>query len=200
MSLSALNSVVRRAAAVASRRIVMLSTTAGAFHEKPTRVTDFAVEGPDGLPDFMMEKQDMEAVNKIIDFAAHYEDSRKILAQRAEAAQTFAVDAPDGEHDLEDLEEHAEGVKNIIDAAAVLEDAEQINAEHAAGDAAAMGLFAVDAPDGEHDLEDLEEHAEGVKKIIDFAARAEDPKTVEVHHETDQQVRVEAEKHPEHDW
>ena len=47
-----------------------------------------------------------------------------------------------------------EGVKRIIDFASISEDASSINMEH---DAVKIGkpIFAVDAPDGEHDFEDL---------------------------------------------
>jgi hypothetical protein len=66
----------------------------------------------------------------------------------------YAVDAPDGDHDLEHIEEHMEGVNRIIDVASVTEDADAITEMH---DAVFGGktMFAVDAPDGEHDFEDL---------------------------------------------
>ena len=34
--------------------------------------------------------------------------------------------------------------------------------------------YAVDSPDGDHDLEDIEEHMEGVNRIIDVASITED--------------------------
>ena len=51
-------------------------------------------------------------------------------------------------------------------------------------------MFAVDAPDGEHDLEDLEEHLLGVDRIINSASALEDP--LEVKHEQDlrEQIRM----------
>jgi hypothetical protein len=57
-------------------------------------------------------------------------------------------------HDFEHFEEHMEGVKRIIDVASVTEDADAITEMH---DAVFGGkaMFAVDAPDGEHDFEDL---------------------------------------------
>lgn len=66
----------------------------------------------------------------------------------------YAVDAPDGDHDHEHIEEHMEGVNRIIDVASVTEDADAITEMH---DAVFGGkaMFAVDAPDGEHDFEDL---------------------------------------------
>eukprot|EP00567_Pseudictyota_dubia_P018319 CAMPEP_0197433180 /NCGR_PEP_ID=MMETSP1175-20131217/1117_1 /TAXON_ID=1003142 /ORGANISM="Triceratium dubium, Strain CCMP147" /LENGTH=172 /DNA_ID=CAMNT_0042961481 /DNA_START=190 /DNA_END=708 /DNA_ORIENTATION=+ len=43
-------------------------------------------------------------------------------------------------------------------------------------------LYAVDAPDGEHDMEDLEEHKKGVEDIINFAANNEDPNAINAVH------------------
>jgi hypothetical protein len=57
----------------------------------------------------------------------------------------YAVDAH--------IEEHMEGVNRIIDVAAVTEDAQAITEMHDA--VLGKTLFAVDAPDGEHDFEDM---------------------------------------------
>lgn len=78
----------------------------------------------------------------------------KGFATRFLSTTHYAVDAPDGEHDLEDVEEHMEGVKRIIDFASISEDVNSIKMEH---DVVMAGkpIFAVDAPDGEHDFEDL---------------------------------------------
>lgn len=43
--------------------------------------------------------------------------------------------------------------------------------------------YAVDAPDGEHDLEDLEEHGAGVEGIVDFAAEHEDANKINMSHD-----------------
>ena len=60
----------------------------------------------------------------------------------------YAVDASH-----EHIEEHMEGVNRIIDVAAVTEDAQAITEMHDA--VLGKTLFAVDAPDGEHDFEDM---------------------------------------------
>mmetsp|Transcript_41942 Transcript_41942/g.127176 ORF Transcript_41942/g.127176 Transcript_41942/m.127176 type:complete len:177 (+) Transcript_41942:155-685(+) len=78
----------------------------------------------------------------------------RIASARALSTKIYAVDAPDGEHDFQDREEHANGVGTIIGFAATTENAATIEAERAAGQAP-PGVFAVDAPDGEHDLEEL---------------------------------------------
>mmetsp|Transcript_15928 Transcript_15928/g.26897 ORF Transcript_15928/g.26897 Transcript_15928/m.26897 type:complete len:161 (-) Transcript_15928:144-626(-) len=46
-----------------------------------------------------------------------------------------------------------------------------------------MTPYAVDGPDGDHDLEDVEEHMEGVNRIIDFAAVTEDADSITKMHE-----------------
>eukprot|EP00984_Skeletonema_dohrnii_P013388 scaffold5544_cov126-Skeletonema_dohrnii-CCMP3373.AAC.1 len=46
-----------------------------------------------------------------------------------------------------------------------------------------MTPYAVDGPDGDHDLEDVEEHMEGVNRIIDFAAVTEDADSITKVHE-----------------
>ena len=99
----------------------------------------------------------------------------------------YAVDGPDGDHDLEDVEEHMEAVNRIIDVASVTEDADAITEMH---DAVFGGktLFAVDAPDGEHDLEAMEEHLTGVNRIINSASALEDP--LEVKHEQEMQSEI----------
>lgn len=43
--------------------------------------------------------------------------------------------------------------------------------------------YAVDAPGGEHDLEDLEEHGAGVEGIVDFAAKHEDANKINMSHD-----------------
>ncbi|KAL7501688.1 hypothetical protein ACHAWT_009557 [Skeletonema menzelii] len=43
--------------------------------------------------------------------------------------------------------------------------------------------YAVDAPDGDHDLEDVEEHMEGVNRIINVAAVTEDADAITKMHE-----------------
>lgn len=50
-------------------------------------------------------------------------------------------------------EESAEWTKRVIDVASVTEDADAINKMHDA--ILGKGIFAVDAPDGEHDLENV---------------------------------------------
>jgi hypothetical protein len=43
--------------------------------------------------------------------------------------------------------------------------------------------YAVDGPDGDHDLEDVEEHMEGVNRIINVAAVTEDAQAIVEMHE-----------------
>lgn len=43
--------------------------------------------------------------------------------------------------------------------------------------------YAVDAPDGDHDLEDIEEHLAGVNRIIDVASVTEDADAITAIHE-----------------
>uniref|UniRef100_A0A7S4N0I5 Uncharacterized protein n=1 Tax=Odontella aurita TaxID=265563 RepID=A0A7S4N0I5_9STRA len=107
----------------------------------------------------------------------------RIASARALSTKIYAVDAPDGEHDFQDREEHANGVGTIIGFAATTENAATIEAERAAGQAP-PGVFAVDAPDGEHDLEELEEHKKAVDNIIDYAARFENAEEIDRMHET----------------
>ena len=87
-------------------------------------------------------------------------------------------------------------MKRLIDAqAASTEDATAILADRAA----AAKIMAVESPDGEvdgHILEELEE----VNHIIEEAAKFEDKEAVEKRHDWDEKERIEAEKHPEHDW
>ncbi len=101
----------------------------------------------------------------------------------------YAVDAPDGEHDFEDIEEHMDGVNRIINVASVTEDADAITEMHEAVFDTKNNLFAVDAPDGEHDLEEVEEHLSGVDRIIDEASVLEDPLEVEHDHEQQEETR-----------
>uniref|UniRef100_A0A7S4J9E2 Uncharacterized protein n=1 Tax=Odontella aurita TaxID=265563 RepID=A0A7S4J9E2_9STRA len=83
-------------------------------------------------------------------------------------------------------EEHKKAVDNIIDYAARFENAEEIDRMHETGKAK---VFAVDAPDGEHDLKDLEEHAAGVNKIIDEAAFLENAEVVRKHQKMQEDTR-----------
>ncbi|KAL3759338.1 hypothetical protein ACHAWU_009117 [Discostella pseudostelligera] len=70
-------------------------------------------------------------------------------------AMPYAVDAPNGDHDFQDLEESSGWVKRTILVASVTEDADAITEMH---NAVLQGkrVYAVDAPDGEHDLEDMD--------------------------------------------
>lgn len=107
----------------------------------------------------------------------------------------MAVDAPDGEDDAHYSEEMME-IAALIDAQAKsAEDAQAILADRAA----AAKILAVESPDGEVDGHILEEMAE-IEHIIDDAAKFEDKEAVEKRHEWEKKERVEAEKHPEHDW
>ncbi|EED86256.1 predicted protein [Thalassiosira pseudonana CCMP1335] len=118
--------------------------------------------------------------------------------QRWMSVKPFAVDAPDGDHDLQDLEESSTWAKRTIDVASVTEDADAINAIHNA----VLGggkVFAVDAPDGEHDLEDVEEHMAGVKSIINEASIFENPDEVKAQQILREEVLKEAIKTTQHD-
>jgi hypothetical protein len=158
--------------------------------------TPYAVDGPDGDHDLEDVEEHMEAVNRIIDVASFTEDADAITEMHdavfggktlLSSSTPYAVDGPDGDHDLEDVEEHMEAVNRIIDVASVTEDADAITEMH---DAVFGGktLFAVDAPDGEHDLEAMEEHLTGVNRIINSASALEDP--LEVKHEQEMQAET----------
>ncbi|KAL3787555.1 hypothetical protein ACHAWO_006412 [Cyclotella atomus] len=110
----------------------------------------------------------------------------------------YAVDAPDGEHDLQDVEESSMWAKRTIDVASVTEDAKAINMVH---DAVLGGkqVFAVDAPDGEHDLEDVEEHMAGVERIINEAYLFENPDEVKEQQQFRQENIKEANRMAQHD-
>lgn len=97
-------------------------------------------------------------------------------------AMPYAVDAPNGDHDFQDLEESSGWVKRTILVASVTEDADAITEMH---NAVLQGkrVYAVDAPDGEHDLEDMEEHLLGVNRIINQASVLEDPEKVSDAHQ-----------------
>lgn len=161
--------------------------------DKPA--SQYAVESPDGDYDGHLAEE-LAEVSKIIDAqAASAEDASAILRDRAAAAKTLAVDAPDGEDDAHYSEEMLE-IANIIDAQAKSgEDAQAILADRAA----AAKITAVESPDGEVDGHLLEEMEE-VNHIIDDAAKFEDKEAVEKRHDWEKKERVEAEKHPEHDW
>mmetsp|Transcript_33923 Transcript_33923/g.74420 ORF Transcript_33923/g.74420 Transcript_33923/m.74420 type:complete len:169 (+) Transcript_33923:146-652(+) len=110
-------------------------------------------------------------------------------------ASQYAVESPDGDYDGHLAEELAE-VSKLIDAqAASAEDASAILADRAA----AAKITAVESPDGEVDGHLLEEMEE-VNHIIDDAAKLEDKEAVEKRHNWEKKERIEAEKHPEHDW
>ena len=155
----------------------------------------FAVESPDGDYDGHLAEE-LAEVKRLIDAqAASAEDAAAILRDRAAVAKTVAVDAPDGEDDAHFSEEMLEIAKLIDVQAASAEDASAILADRAA----AAKIMAVESPDGEvdgHILEELEE----VNHIIDEAAKYEDKDAVEKRHDWDKKERIEAEKHPEHDW
>eukprot|EP01083_Nonionella_stella_P073327 198197_1 len=80
-----------------------------------------------------------------------------------------------------------DGVNRIINTAAVTEDADAITKIHEA--VFDTNLFAVDAPDGEHDLEDVEEHLSGVDRIIDEASALEDPLEVKQEQHLQEEIR-----------
>ena len=61
--------------------------------------------------------------------------------------------------------------------------AEAAVARYASRFLSSMTPYAVDGPDGDHDLEDVEEHMEGVNRIIDFAAVTEDADSITKVHE-----------------
>ena len=134
-----------------------------------------------------MSRATLSFFQDIIDDVNHLNDPK--------VASQFAVESPDGDYDGHLAEELAE-VKRLIDAqAASAEDASAILADRAA----AAKVMAVESPDGEvdgHILEELEE----VNHIIDEAAKYEDKDAVEKRHDWDKKERIEAEKHPEHDW
>ena len=161
----------------------------------PKVASQFAVESPDGDYDGHLAEE-LAEVKRLIDAqAASAEDAAAILRDRAAVAKTVAVDAPDGEDDAHFSEEMLEIAKLIDAQAASAEDASAILADRAA----VAKIMAVESPDGEvdgHILEELEE----VNHIIDEAAKYEDKDVVEKRHDWDKKERIEAEKHPEHDW
>jgi len=161
----------------------------------PKTRNKFAVDSPDGDYDGHLAEE-LAEVKRLIDAqAASAEDAAAILRDRAAVAKTIAVDAPDGEDDAHFSEEMMEIAKIIDTQAASAEDATAILADRAA----AAKIMAVESPDGEvdgHILEELEE----VNHIIEEAAKFEDKEAVEKRHDWDEKERIEAEKHPEHDW
>lgn len=95
------------------------------------------VEGPDGEPDWVLQREE-QVVQEIIEEQAHLEDAEAVryehkLQEQAiqEAKKTFAVDSPDGEVDGHILEEKAE-INHIIDDQVVLEDQDAIQKAHMA--------------------------------------------------------------------
>jgi len=60
--------------------------------------------------------------------------------------------------------------------ASVVEDADSITEMHDA--VFSKNVYASTGADGEHDLEDVEEHQLSVKRIIDQASVLEDPETI----------------------
>ncbi len=61
--------------------------------------------------------------------------------------------------------------------------AEAAVARYASRFLSSMPPYAVDAPDGDHDLEDVEEHMDGVNRIINTAAVTEDADAITKIHE-----------------
>lgn len=59
--------------------------------------------------------------------------------------------------------------------------------------------FAVDGPDGEDDGH-FEEEMSTISDIIEHAAQHEDKTKIDFLHHLQLESRVEAERHPEHDW
>mmetsp|Transcript_218 Transcript_218/g.477 ORF Transcript_218/g.477 Transcript_218/m.477 type:complete len:145 (-) Transcript_218:132-566(-) len=97
------------------------------------------------------------------------------------STQPYAVSRPGGdfafaEFDQKDIAESSAWARRIVEVASVTEDAEAINEMH--DSVLKTHLYAVDAPDGEHDLEDVEEHHRGVESIILNASIFEKPDQV----------------------
>ena len=95
----------------------------------------FAVDAPDGDPDWHL-KEELIEVSHLIDDAANLEDRDKIelrhLKQKQHAKldkKTFAVDSPDGETEWH-LREEAREVDHIIGDAAEVENRSEIDKRH----------------------------------------------------------------------
>lgn len=94
------------------------------------------------------------------------------------------VGAPTSEHELRALEEQAKAVETNIIYGAARESLDSSGAGVKGSASSKPDIFAVDAPNGEHDLEDVEEHAKAVEEIIEFAASHENPDEINALHET----------------
>ena len=78
------------------------------------------------------------------------------------------------------------GVDRIIDEASLCEEAEEVKEQQKLRENTftdSSTPYAVDAPDGDHDLENIEEHMEGVNRIIDVAAVTEDAQAITEMHD-----------------
>jgi hypothetical protein len=95
------------------------------------RQKGFAVDAPDGTSD-AMRRENLNQVNRIINFAAEHEDKDHVRFEHQQAIR--GVDAPDGTSDAM-LEEDLKEVDEIIDYAAKHEDKEHIEYEHKMEDA-----------------------------------------------------------------
>jgi succinate dehydrogenase flavin-adding protein (antitoxin of CptAB toxin-antitoxin module) len=153
----------------------------------------FAVDAPDGTPDYELERG-LKEVDQIINFAAEHEILDEVIheheaeiEERARARKIFAVEAPDGTPDYE-LKRGLKEVEQIIDFAAEHEDLDEVIHEHQAERkerARARKIFAVEAPDGTPDYE-LKRGLKEVDEIIDFAAEHEDADMVKKQHEIEE--------------
>jgi succinate dehydrogenase flavin-adding protein (antitoxin of CptAB toxin-antitoxin module) len=161
----------------------------------------FAVESPDGTPDYEL-KRGLKEVDQIIAFAGEHEDLDEILREhqterkeRARARKIFAVESSDGTPDYE-LKRGLKEVDQIIAFAGEHEDLDEVLREHQAEKeerARARKTFAVESPDGTPDYE-LKRGLKEVDQIIDFAAEHEDAAMVKKQHEIEEAGREAARK------
>jgi hypothetical protein len=154
----------------------------------------FAVDAPDGTPDFELSKNQSE-VKQIIDFAAEHEDVDKVIRSHqkdrkdhARAMKTFAVDAPDGMSD-DEMRVEMKYVDDIIEYAAEHENVKDVNKRHTAESAEHdqdLKVLAVDAPDGTSD-DEFKVDMEAVDRIIYVAADNEDTAEVLKRHKEEEE-------------
>ena len=138
----------------------------------------------------------MEAdeIDRLLDSATkHNEDIKVKLAElralREEAKKTFAVDSPDGESDV-DLKAEMEQASHIVEDVAKTENTAAVERQHHVEEQiaeAAKRTLAVDAPDGEPDVE-LSVEIEQVASIIDDVAKTENMIAIKRKHQIEADI------------
>jgi len=141
-----------------------------------------------------LENQNHDAMHPLLDRAAQQKEEissnleqLKTLLKQSRKAQTanFAVDAPDGEADGH-LEEEMQEVEHILD-------------DHCKPHYLKFKEYAVDAPDGESDDIQQVQTKDVLDQISEMGA-TENKESIVRQHATEDQVKKERARDPEHDW